>query len=148
MADFPLINGHRYSWASVVAKFATLEIPHFQEISYSDSLEPGIVRGTGPQVSGRTRGEYSAEGSITWQLEGFEELKNHLGDGYMEIAFPIVVSYADTGQPVVTDELVGCRITSVEVNPSQGTDPVTVTTPISMLYIIRNGVKPLRGMKL
>ncbi len=146
--DFPLINGHRYSWASVVAKFDTLEIPHFSEISYSHTLEPGTVRGTGAQKAGRTRGEYDAEGSVTWQLEGWQQLLEHLGDGFMEKSFTIVVSYAEEGQPVVTDELVGVRITSTEKNPSQGTDPITVTTPLSIMYIIENGVKPLRGMKL
>lgn len=146
--DFPLINGHRYGWASITMKASGNELVHLKEISYNHKLEPGMVRGVGPQVSGRTRGEYTAEGSMTLQREGWDELRNALGDGYLEVSFPISVSYAEDGQPVVTDELVGVRIKSVETKGSQGTDPIETALELSILYVLEAGKKPLRKMRL
>lgn len=146
--DFPLINGHRYSWASASFKGDGSEIVHIKELSYTHKLEPGMVRGTGSQVAGRTRGEYSAEGSMTLLREGWDALRDQFGDGYLEKSFALVVSYADDGQPIVTDELVGVRITSVENSPSQGTDGLEVSLELSILYVLENGKKPLRNMRL
>ncbi len=146
--DFPLINGHRFSWASVALKVDGAEVVHVKEISYTHKLEAGMVRGTGAQVAGRTRGEYSAEGSMTLLREGWDELRIALGDGYLEKSFPIIVSYAEDGQAVVTDELVGARITSVENSPSQGSDGLEVSLELSLLYVLENGKKPLRNMRL
>jgi hypothetical protein len=146
--QYPLINGHRYSWASATIKAQGLELIHIKEISYSHSLEPGAVRGTGAQKLGRTRGEYDAEGSMTLQREQWDDLRNKLGDGYLEKSFPISVSYAEDGLPVVTDELAGVRIKSVENSPSQGTDALEVSLELDVMYIIENGKKPLRKMRL
>lgn len=146
--DFPLINGHRYSWASASFDIDDSEVVNIKELTYSHQLEPGQVRGTGPQVAGMTRGEYSAEGSMVLLREGWDELRAKMGDGYMEKYFRIVVSYAEEGQPVQTDELVGCRITSVENSPSQGTDGLETSIDLAITYILENGVKPVRDMRL
>jgi hypothetical protein len=147
--EFPKINGHRYSWASVTIKSSVgMELIHIKEISYSHKLEPGLVRGTGAQPSGRTRGEYEAEGSFVLQREQWDEYRNKLGDGYMETAVDISVSYAEDGSPVVTDELKGVRITSVENGPSQGTDALEVSCDLSIMYVLEGGKKPLKRMRL
>jgi hypothetical protein len=146
--DFPLINGNRYGWASVGFDIEGAEQVHVTECTYEHNLEPGEVRGTGPQVAGTTLGEYSASGSITFNQEGWDELRAKLGDGYMAKRFQLTVSYADEGQAVTTDELVGCRITGVSKNPSQGTDGLTVECALHIMYIIENGVKPLPNMRL
>lgn len=147
--DFPLINGHRYSWASMEFDFdGGLDIEHIKEFSYKHSLEPGDVRGTGSQKAGRTRGEYNAEGSMVLFREGWDILRNRLGNGYMEKSWTAVVNYADEGQPVVTDEVVGIRITSVELGGSQGTDASEVSIELNVLYIIEDGVEPIRNMRL
>lgn len=146
--DFPLLNGHRFSWASASFNIEDTELISIKELTYSHKLEPGDVRGTGPQKHGTTRGEYNAEGSMTLLREQWNELKSKLGTGYLEKRFTIVVSYAEEGQPVQTDELVGCRITSVENKPAQGTDPLEVSLDLNITYIIEDGVEPLKNMRL
>jgi hypothetical protein len=146
--SFPLINAHRYSWASVAADVNGAELVQFKEINYSHKLEPGKVRGIGPQIAGATRGEYEAEGSMVLYQEEWDVLRDRLGDGYMEVYFPISVSYAEDGQPTTTDELVGCRITSVEKKPSQGTDGLEVSCNLHITYLLENGKKPLKNMRL
>lgn len=149
MADFPLINGNRYSWASVVFSMADIEIDDVTEISYSHKLESGTVRGVGPWKAGRTRGEYDAEGSVTLLRSAWDSLRAQLGNGYLESDFTVTVSYSEEGEgDVVTDTLVGCRIQNVEHSPSQGTDALTVALTLSVLYILENGVEPLRNMRL
>lgn len=145
---FPLINGHRYGWASIELDIDGAGHVHITEITYSHTLEPGVVRGTGPQVAGATRGEYSAEGSITFNKEGWDELVEKFGDGFFEKYFDITVNYAEDGQPVTTDRLVGCRFTSSEKGGSQGTDGLTVTAPLFVTYILENGKKPLNNLRL
>lgn len=146
--DFPLINGHRFSWASISFDIDGSDIIHIKEISYTSSMETADVRGTGPQKAGTTRGEYNAEGSMTLLAEGWNELRARLGNGYMERRFRLIVSYAEVGQDVQTDELVGCRITSVEKGGSQGTDALEVSLELNITYILENGVQPLLGMRL
>lgn len=145
--DYPLINGNRYSWASVRIRVGSTEYMDVTEISYSHTMERGTVRGVGAQKLGMTRGEYDAEASITFLKEGFDQLVEALGEGYMEIPFDVAVTYADEGQDTNTDQLVGCRISSIEKNPSQGTDGLTVSCELDVQYIIENGVKPLRNMR-
>ena len=60
-----LINGKTFDFSSIEITIGALSYTNVTEITYSDSLEPGILRGTSAKKKGRTRGEYNAEGSIT-----------------------------------------------------------------------------------
>ena len=145
--DYPLINGLRYSWASVAIKLDSANQLGIKEISYSHSVDRGEVRGVGPQVIGHTRGEYKAEGSITFLKEEYDAFVAKNGDGYMEKVFDISVSYAEIGNATVTDQLVGCRLSKAEKSPSAGTDALEVSCDLTILYLIENGKKPLVNMK-
>lgn len=147
MADYPLINGYRQDWSSVKAKLGGANLTGIKEITYSHTIDRGEVRGQGPQIMGYTRGEYKAEGSITFLKEEYDDLVVKLGDGYMEAIFDISVSYGATGGPVSTDQLVGCRLGKAEKSPSQGTDGLEVSCDLHILYIIENGKKPLVDMR-
>jgi len=144
--DYPLINGHRYSYASIELDRNGKKFYGHKEISYSQDLEPGEVRGAHAQLLGRTKGELKAEGSLTTYLEEWQELLDSLGDGYMEQAFDITVSYAEDGRPTVTDKLRGCRIKKVEESHSQGTDGLTMKIDLHILWIEYGGRKPLQKM--
>jgi hypothetical protein len=146
--DFPLINGRRYSFASCRLRIGGREITGFKEISYTHSMERTKVRGVGAQPLGMTRGEYEAEGSVVLYREDWDELRDALGDGFMESIFDIAVSYADEGQTTKTDELRGCSFASNEKNPSQGTDALEVSLDLDVTYILENGKKPLRNMRV
>lgn len=144
--EYPLINGHRYSYASIELDVSGRKFYGHKEISYNQDLEPGEVRGAHSQLLGRTKGDLKAEASLTTYLEEWQELLEALGDGYMESSFDIVVSYAEEGRPTTTDKLRGCRIKRVEESHSQGVDALAVKLDLHVLWVEFNGKKPLNKM--
>ena len=111
------------------------------EISYSDKLEPGKHRAIGsPKILGMTRGQYDAEASMVMYKEDAQGLLEALAafGGYGEVAFQIVVTYAETGAAPIVDTLEGCRITSVDDSVSAGSDPLTVSFELAPVNILRN----------
>lgn len=134
--NYPEINGNRYSWASVEITVDGTKFYGCKSISYKASLKPGKMRGTSVEYQGRTRGEAENEGSIEFYKEEFAELLDSLEDGFLEATFDVQISYSETDQsPVVTDELIGCRITSVDESHSEGPDPLTVKCDLDVMRI-------------
>ncbi len=145
MADTPTINGHRYGWASTEFHVDGDRFPDITDLSYSSKGDPGLVRGTGMRVIGRTRGEADHEGSITMLKSKANAWFSTLGNGFMLKSFNITASYKeDEGEPdgPVTDELIACRMKSVEDNPKQGTDPLTVKIDLHIMRIKYDDVDP------
>lgn len=145
---YPLVNGHRYSWVSINAVFGNVPIPilGIKSINYSSKLTPGKVRGTAPQVIGRTRGEHDAAGDFEMLRLEWELFKAQLGIGGMgfgETSFPIVVQYAEVvipvPSPVITDTILGCRITENAASNQEGTDPSMVKCTLDVLDVLWNG---------
>jgi hypothetical protein len=145
--ESPLINGDRYDFASIIAHINGGLVLGVKEISYKNSKERGEVRGTSPQKLARTRGQYKCEASATLYRREFDELITQLGDGYMEIVFPITVSYANDGQPLVTDTIVGCTINEDDHSNSSGTDPTEVKLTFDPMYILIKGIAPIKGLR-
>ena len=148
MATYPDINGLRYDYSSAEINVAGRVITGVKEVRYSHKLEPGKVRGTSAQINGRTRGQYEAEASITLYKQEAQELIAALGAGYMEVAFEVVVHYADAGQPVTTDRIVGCRIKSQENSHQEGSDALSVKFDLDVIAVIENGVEPIRNLSV
>lgn len=146
MATYPLINGTYPDFASIEIKVRGTHIIGISEISYSDNLEPGVVRGTHAQALGSTTGEYTAEASMTMYRPEFDELITRLGNGYKQVPFDIVVNYRPPGGKMITDKIIGARITNVEISASQGSDPVSVSVTLAPNHLILNGVEPLKQM--
>lgn len=149
MADYPIINGNAYSWASISFKIdgqADLGI-YIKEISYSHKVEREMLRGAGMRPLGFTRGEYGAEGSVTFTREGWNAIISKFGAGYLERSFGVSVSYAELGQNTVTDELVQVRFGGSENNPSQGAEGTEVSCDLHILAIRENGVNPLNSTR-
>ena len=144
---YPLVNGVRYSFASIELVVAGKRILGAKEIAYTETLEPGEIRGTSSQILGRTAGDYSVEGSCTLYREEWDDLLDTLGEGYLRKSFDVTVTYADEGAPTKTDNLVGCRIKSVEQSNSQGTDGLEVQLQLHVMYLLRDeraGIPNLR----
>lgn len=144
---YPLVNGVRYSFASIEFNIAGKIILGMKEIAYTETLEQGELRGTGSQVLGRTAGDYSVESSCTMYREEFDDLLDTLGEGYLRKSFDVTVTYADEGAPTKTDKLVGCRIKSIEQSNSQGTDGLEVQLQFHVMYLLRDeraGIPNLR----
>lgn len=143
MATFPLINGHRFSWSSIEINVNGTLIRAIKEISYSNNLEPGEMRGTHAQKGGRTRGELKPEASMTIYLEEYNELIKALGQGFLERQFDIVVSYSEKNAATVTDKIIGARIKKPEKSFSSGTDALAVKCDLDIMFVIENGLSPI-----
>ena len=140
-----LINGKVFDFSSIKISVNGPIFTNVQEISYSDSLEPGILRGTSALKQGRTRGEYNAEGSISIYKGDAAVLKTALAalglGGFMEAEFDIIVTYAEVAAAVpVVDTLRGCRITNADNSHSQGSDPLQETFDLDIMEISYGGV--------
>jgi len=138
--SYPLINGHRFSFASIEAVFNGIPFVGFKSINYSQELEPGDVFGSRPQKIGRTRGKANASCDFEMYRLEWENLKTTLGIGgvgYGETPFNITVTYAEQsfGGPVITDLIEGVRVTKVEFSNQEGTDPSTVKITCNVMRV-------------
>lgn len=148
---YPLINGHRFDWTSVVCTIDGIPYTGIKSITYKQALTPGIVRGTRSQPTGRTRGQYEPEGSFEMYKEDYQLLIAALSlngvRGYMEVAFPILVQYS-SGLSVVSDLLAGCRLSSDEDSGAEGSDAMVVSCDLSIMYVLRDGLSALAPEQL
>lgn len=143
MADYALINGHRYGWASIEAHLEGEVARDFTEINYSTDNDPGEARGKGMRVIGRTRGEAKHDGSMTMNKAEAQKFIARLGNGFTLKSFGITVSYEEAGEGgVITDRLIGCRIKKIEDAPKVGNEPLTVKFDLHIMRITYNGFDP------
>jgi hypothetical protein len=139
MPPVPFINGNRFDFASIEAVVGARTFTGIVEISYSHPVERSKVYGTQRVPIGRTGGRVSFEASITMLKEDVQELLTALGPGYGNIPFVIVINYAEAGQPVITDKLIGCKINDVQDSHTEGTEALRCTMPLDVMGIMRNG---------
>lgn len=155
MADYPLIQGHKHDHSSIELNVITPDgAPRIfvavSELSYKQGLTPGEVRGTAAQLLAMTKGVLTkGEGTMVMPLEDAQELRDALGDGYMEVPFGITVNYSAFGLPTITDELVGVRIVDDESSSSGGSeDPVNVTFTLNYIGGTRGGKSPVQPLTI
>jgi len=128
-----IINGFTYDFSSVKMRIDGVEFEDgFEEISYDHSLEPGSFSGTSPVEQASTRGVYKASGSAKFLRITFDALVQRLGDGFLEKFVEITVSYADQGQPTITDVLENVRMTKNALKNSKGGDPSMVDVDLKI----------------
>lgn len=151
-----LVNGHAYDFTSIKLMPMLPGAPlleRFVALNYEQSLEVGELRGRGSKVLGTTRGEYSANASMTIYAEDFSILQTALMTlptalpgpyglpGFMERRFMINVTYAEAPPSLpITDVLRGCRITRVGKAYSRGNEPLMVDIDLHVMEILLNNV--------
>lgn len=140
MANFPEVNGHLFSFASIEVKVRDRVFVGVSSVDYSDKLEGQTVYGPSPVPLGRTRGKWSGEGSITFYQGQFQELVDFMGDGWGEIPVTITVQAREALMPLQTDVLRDVRFQEAKNSTKEGNEPNTVEVPLSLLRpILRNG---------
>jgi hypothetical protein len=140
--QYPLVNGHRWSWASLEMTFNGLLYVGVKSLNYKPSLKPGLVRGTGSNPIGRTKGEAEYTGDFEMLRLEFDQLVATLGGavrGYGEVAFPIVVTRFEVGSPVSIDIIDGVRIDEVDLSNAQGSDASTAKCTFTAMRMLLNG---------
>ncbi len=146
---FPLLNGHRYSFASVEATWAGRTYLGFKALDYSFELKPGVVRGASPFKLGRTRGTADSSGSMDMYMLELQDLIATLGPGFMEIAFPINVAFSEgPTSPVITHRLKAVRITKIGHSHKEGNDPLSTQCDLDIMDIDYSGLSPVNPLSL
>lgn len=139
--DNAVVNGTRYGFVDIKISIDGADTIELLSIDYSDTIERGEVRGTRQQMIGMTRGDYKAEASFKLTKESYTALIALMGSGYGNRMFSIVVQYANDSEPLVTDEIVGCKIKSAKDSHSKGTDGLETEVELDVIKgIVRNGV--------
>lgn len=151
-AQYPTINGVRFDFSSIEIIVQGIRFAGIKSLNYSHTLEPGMVYGTSAQKQGRTRGQYSAEGSIEIYKADWGDLLVLLtaaGRGFMEQEFTIAAMYSElVPATIMTDTIVGARIKKPDHSYTEGSDPLTVKCDFDAMYILENLRSPLTTLKL
>ena len=102
------VNGKNYDWGDVDVKFPGLVLV-VQEISYDDEQDMEESYGRGYKPRGFGKGNYKASGKLSMLRDDYEDLLAFCkarGVSFYDLELPsIVVSYADNGKAISTDEL-------------------------------------------
>lgn len=146
-AQYPMINGNRYEWASAEISLAGIIYEGFKTLNYKHSLKPGELYGNHVAMVGRTKGQYKVDSCTgeMWKadyqrvIQAVRTLNPSVG--YMEVAFPIMVAYSESlGDGVTVDQLLGARIMSDENGGTEGTDPLIVKMEFHVMRLLPGGI--------
>lgn len=129
----PIINGYRFSWASIVLSVAGSDQPGVKSISYKNAIARSEARGSGRQRLGMTAGNYTPEASFAMLLEEWENFKSTLDQSgpWMDQPFDITVSFTE-GSNLRVDVITGCRVKSEAKDYSNGTDALEVKVELDV----------------
>lgn len=148
---FPLIDGQYVSWAEMGFSLEVYGGPSFQtkdfaSADFSDKLEPGKVRGTGPLIVGRTFGQYDADASISMYLSSYinfqRALKAIAAIAYQgrigAVPFDVPISWEPLGGvgEVFSAKLVAARIAGRAIKAAAGSvDAIVMEIPLSIVRL-------------
>lgn len=146
MAQQTLINGNRFSFTDIRISIAGFDQPAvFTALNYKSTQEPGIVQANQVAPVGRTSGYGTATGGFTMLISEWDDLATTLSDqnpsgAVMNTDFDIQVSYNINDTDIRTDNLIGCRITDMDVSVSKGNEAVYMVLQLSIMRVQRNGI--------
>lgn len=160
MAGEPaIINGHRYSFASIELTARNRLFLGITRISYGSSLRPGIIRATDSEKIGRTPGDADHRCEIEMLQREFQQLLETLGPGFGLVPFDIQVAFAETltidvgsdarfqgaaPEGVTTHMIRECRITDVDLQSQDGSEANKVRVTLDP-YTIVYGIAEIEG---
>jgi hypothetical protein len=148
MATTPLINGRRYSFASIelaatIAGNPSELFADVDAISYGDSLDVAYRYGTSRGPIGWTAGTYNpGDASIQMGKSTAQQMIQRIGPGWLGINLLIGVKYFDIGEQLTVDTLVA-RIVGLEDSHQYSADALVSVMALKPFSILRNGIFPL-----
>ena len=139
------VNSKNYDWGDVDVKFPGLVLV-VQEISYDDEQDMEESYGRGYKPRGFGKGNYKASGKLSMLRDDYEDLLAFCkarGVSFYDLELPsIVVSYADNGKAISTDELKKVRPIKRTHKAAQGDKSLSVDVDLMIVGgIITNGVQ-------
>lgn len=140
-------ENNKYSFISIDFNVAGETYTEINSLSYADTINRSFVYGTSPYPLARTGGVYLAGGAFSLLKEVDSELIKKFGDGWARVQWNATISYTEiqpdgSEGPLVVDYLESCAFASAKDNWRYGPDPLYVERDITIIKIIRNGVKP------
>lgn len=141
--QFPLINGVRYSWSSVVVSVGPAQFIGVKSVNFNEKLDPATIHGTGQNILGTTAGMYSADGDIEFyqaesdllvaclQLSAVPVAGVSKG-GWGNVPVTVAVQYIDDQQPTTTKTLT-VRLVGRTQGGSEGAE--SLTSKFTMLFL-------------
>jgi hypothetical protein len=139
----PLVNGVRHCYSSVELKIRSIPYVGIKSINYAWKISRAKVFGTHPTPIARTRGTLEVTGDVELYLEEYNAILTELGSGFTQVAFPIVVTYSETGLSTIVDTLLGVTLDEGGASQSQGNDALTRKLTLNILDIRLNGLNPI-----
>jgi hypothetical protein len=147
-APAPLINGLRYSFASIevfaiINNVAGQIYPDIYNIKYTDKLSVSYVRGTSRVPLGSTAGTWEGEASILLGKSAATLMKTIAGPGWLGANFLFNVTYAEQGEVFTVDRCTA-RIIGCDDDHSEGPDGLqSLITLFPLIPTLTNGIPPL-----
>lgn len=141
------INGVPYDFGSLeVGVKGGVILSGLQSISYGHSIDSAKTTGSGREDIDETQGHHTVDDAEVTVLESdYRTWIKSLGNGYMFKRFPLSVSYAYDGQPLIVDELKQCRFKKVAANAQKGPEGLTRALTLSVMRIKEDGLDPVNS---
>jgi hypothetical protein len=145
--DLVTVNDNIYSWGSTTFKVDGKIMSGIVGAKFSDKRERVMAYGSSKSHAprGRTRGKYSAEGSITVHTDTGQALRKYCaskkgGSSYGNYEFQFSIQLQERDLSLVNIELKRCCIVGTDSTIEENPDPQTEEIPLSIMHITRNGL--------
>lgn len=135
-----LINGRTYSWADITVVILGRKVQGITAISWNQAQEKTNNFGQGNRATSRSRGNRTANASITLSLKEIVAIENSLPPGFdiLDIKdFPVVVSYNNDQNQFVSYQLQHAEFLEFGTDNSQGDAIVEKPLPLIISQVKR-----------
>ena len=140
--NYPLINGTRHAFASIVLNVGTTQIFGFKAINFKRTRTRAVARGAHPDPLAKTVGDNEYTADLELYVAEYFLLVNTLQTaaggtvgGYGNQVFTAEVKYSENGFDMITIRIKGCTLDDLDASHSQGPDALTIKSQLSPLKI-------------
>lgn len=159
--EYPVYDGIAASWADLIVECSVYDgilfsVKDVAAINTGRSVEVGEKRGlSGGRVMSRTTGASSAEASITFYLDGFDNFEENLMNAAISkglvrgnevlislVHFDFLMQWSVPGSAkIFKRRVLGARTIGDSINPAEGVDAQQVEVPLSVIKVadVKNG---------
>lgn len=135
------VNGRVYDWESITTNLPHGPLIDYGSVEYSAEQEKSLVYGRGTKPRGYGMGKAKGEAKVSLKREEFDRLVEYAAQQGFPILrlppFPITVSYANEGDSIKTDQLMGVVITKISNSGSEGDSELKVDLDL----LVTGGIK-------
>lgn len=131
-------DSREYEWGDITVIFGGKDLTKIRGIKYSEKIEREAVYGKGRNPVAIQSGNISVEGEVTMLQSDYEALVQ-AGDGsVLSLSVDIETSYGNPadGNSMMTDRVVGARLTEAAKEFKQGDKFMEITLPFVALQVL------------